>query len=94
MEELFGARDWVEQPKPKSSKRQRRDVIAKWVLGNGLLTSIPDSHNMPEEEKTKLRSAIYEAADRGISALRKGELRPVKSIIAMLTYRSPSLSLA
>ena len=61
----------------------------KWVLGNILLAGIPDSHNMPEEEKTKLRSAIYEAADRGISALRNGELGPVKSIIAMITYRPP-----
>ncbi len=77
---------WVENAAVKPSMRQRRDVIRNWVLGNGLLSSIPDTHSLSEEEKTQVWIEVYRAAEHGVSALRNGKLDPYQSINNLINY--------
>jgi len=55
------AKAWVETPAKIASVRQRRDVIRNWVAGNGLLSDVPDTHSMSEEEKARVWKTVFEA---------------------------------
>ncbi len=68
------ARARVETPSKKSSVRQRRDIIRNWVVGSGLLSDVPDTHSMSEEDQARVWKTVYDALDKGISALRRGAL--------------------
>ncbi len=80
------AKAWVETPSKMSSVRQRRDVIRNWVVGNGLLSDVPDTHSMSEEEKARVWKTVFEAVEGGISKLRSGKLDIYKSINAMVLF--------
>ena len=80
------AKAWVETPAKISSVRQRRDVIRNWVVGNGLLSDVPDTHSMSDEEKARVWKTVFEAVEQGISKLRSGKLDIYKSINAMVFY--------
>src|SRR5207249_2761106 len=53
---------------------------------NGLLSDVPDTHSMSEEEKARVWKTVFEAVDRGVSTLRSGKLDIYKSINAMVLY--------
>jgi hypothetical protein len=55
------AKAWLETPGRKSSVRQRGDVIRNWVVGNGLVSDVLDTHSMSEEEKARVWKAVYDA---------------------------------
>ncbi len=80
-EQPLTAREWVELPEPtkKRSQAQRWDLLRNWVLGNGLLESVPDTHGMSAEKKAEVRKKVLEAADRGVSELTK---RPTAKALA------------
>ncbi len=59
------AKAWVETPSKISSVRQRRDVIRNWVVGNGLLSDVPDTHSMSDEEKARMWKTVFEAVQHG-----------------------------
>ncbi len=80
------AKAWIETPSKISSVRQRRDVIRNWVVGNDLLSDVPDTHSMPEEEKARVWKTVFETVELGISKLRSGKLDIYKSINAMVLY--------
>src|SRR2546427_3531234 len=80
------AKAWVETPSKVASVRQRRDVIRNWVVGNGLLSDVPDTHSMSVEKKAQVWKSVYEAVDQGVSELRSGKLDIYKSINAMVFY--------
>ncbi len=89
-EQPLTAREWVELPGPtkKRTQAQRWDLLRNWVLGNGLLESVPDTHGMSAGEKAEVRKKVLEAADGGASELKK---RPAAkaladSINAMIDY--------
>ncbi len=82
---LTEAERWVNVATKKTA-RQRKDVLRNWVLANKLLPSIEDTHGMTEEQKTAVWRRIYEAAQRGISALRAGSLGVYPSINAMIEF--------
>ncbi len=89
------AKAWVETPSKKSSVRQRWDILRNWVAGNGLLSAVPDTHSMSEEEKARVWKIVYEAVERGVSALRRGALGIYRSINVRIRYmekegRSPT----
>jgi len=60
--------------------------MRNWVVGNGLLSDVPDTHSMSEEEKARVWKTVFEAVDRGVSTLRSGKLDIYKSINAMVLY--------
>src|SRR2546425_5054625 len=80
-EQPLTAREWVELPGPtkKRTQAQRWDLLRNWVLGNGLLESVPDTHGMSAEKKVEVRKKVLEAADRGASELTK---RPTAKALA------------
>jgi hypothetical protein len=54
-EQPLTAREWVDLPGPtkKRTRAQRWDLLRNWVLGNGLLDSLPDTHGMSAGEKAQ-----------------------------------------
>ncbi len=86
------AKAWIETPSKISSVRQRRDVIRNWVVGNDLLSDVPDTHSMPEEEKARVWKTVFETVELGISKLRSGKLDIYKSINAMVLYEKKGSS--
>jgi len=80
-EQPLTAREWVELPGPtkKRTQAQRWDLLRNWVLGNGSLESVPDTHGMSAEKKAEVRKKVLEAADRGVSELTK---RPTAKALA------------
>ncbi len=89
-EQPLTAREWIELPGPtkKRTQAQRWDLLRNWVLGNGLLDSVPDTHGMSAQEKSEVRKKVLEAADRGVSELKKRPTAKVlaDSINAMIDY--------
>ena len=60
-------------------KAQCWDVLRNWVLRNGLLGSLPDTHELSREERAKVGEGEV-SAGLGISRLRSGELDMAESI--------------
>jgi len=58
-------------------------VIRNWVVGNHFLDDVPDTHPLSEDEKEKVWQNVYEASEKGVSAIRKGTLDVYQSINAM-----------
>ncbi len=85
-------KSWVEQPRKLASKRQRKAVVRNWVIGNRFLEEIPDTHPEKGERKSgawagrveSVWHGVYEASERGVSALRNGTLDIYQSINAMI----------
>ncbi|HEV2118666.1 MAG TPA: site-specific integrase [Candidatus Bathyarchaeia archaeon] len=75
---------WAELPTNVKSQRQRKDVLRNWVLGNGLLSDMPDTHLFSQEETARVWASVYDAAERGISALRTEDIDMAESINAMI----------
>ena len=77
-------KSWVELPTRVASVRQRKAVIRNWVVGNQFLADVPDTHSLSQDEKEKVWQNVYEASERGVSALRKGTIDIYQSINAMI----------
>jgi len=77
-------KSWVELPTRVASVRQRKAVIRNWVVGNHFLADVPDTHPLSEGEKDKVWQNVYEASERGVSALRKGTIDIYQTINAMI----------
>src|SRR5213594_1603009 len=75
---------WVELPTRVASVRQRKAVVRNWVVGNQFLVGVPDTHPLSEGEKEKVWQSVYEASEKGVSALRKGTIDIYQSINAMI----------
>src|SRR2546425_12574536 len=68
----------------RASVRQRKAVVRNWVVGNHFLIEVPDTHSLSEGEKAKVWQSVYDASERGVSALRKGTIDIYQSINAMI----------
>jgi integrase len=77
-------KSWVELPTRVASVRQRKAVIRNWVVGNQFLGEVPDTHSLSEGEKVKVWQNVYEASEKGVSALRKGTIDIYQTINAMI----------
>src|SRR6267378_6853919 len=77
-------KSWVELPTSVASVRQRKAVIRNWVVGNHFLDDVPDTHSLSKGEKEKVWQNVYEASERGISALRKGTIDIYQTINTMI----------
>src|SRR2546425_1259299 len=84
MESVRTVKMWVELPTKIASQRQRKAVVRNWVSGNRFLENVPDTHQLSEAEKEKVWQKVYDASERGISALRSGALDIYQSINGMI----------
>ncbi len=87
-----GVKSWVELPAKAGSQRTRKDLLRNWVLGNKLLESVPDTHNLSEEQKTKVWQTVYQAAERGISWGKGWHLNFGKIVLAIGEFYLSSLA--